>query len=70
MAILRFPNRNTIQVPENATAREVIEQLRRQGMSAPTIYDPNERRPLAPDERVGNRELVIIDRSSVGGTKL
>lgn len=66
MAVIRTATGAVISVPENVTVREVIEKLREQGFDNPVIYDPGERRPLAPDERVGNRDLRALDMSKVG----
>ena len=66
MAIIRTPTGATITVPGNATVRDVIEKLRKQGFDNTVIYDPKERRPLAPDERVGDRDLIALDMSRVG----
>ena len=66
MAILNLPNGGRIQLPDNMSAREAITELSKQGMNA-VIYDTNQGRPLAPDEKLGNRTLEALDQSQVGG---
>lgn len=66
MAILNLPNGGRIQLPDNMSAREAISMLREQGMD-PVLYDTNQGRPLAPDEKLGNRTLEALDQSQVGG---
>ena len=67
MAVLRRPDGSVIKVPDNATVREVVEQLKRQGINSPILYSIDERRTLSPNDVVGNRTLQVLDHSAVGG---
>jgi len=66
VGLLRLPNQQEVQVDDNRTIQELASVLSRQGIRNPIFYDPQERRPVLPNERIGNRTLRVLDQSEVG----
>ena len=60
MAILVLPDDSRIQVSDDMRARDVVKLLEGLGYGSPILYDRDRGMPLAPDEPVGSREIIVL----------